>query len=990
MNSWKKQLSCFLSFLLLIALNAEPWTNVVKADTTLVKERYVVRLKSTSDPIKWIAKKGIAAGKAKELTPRSHTLLLQMDSSTAQKMKADSEVMLVEKDHSFRLFADNSLQSVSKATYNSQKVPSNESESIPWGITATQAVYAHQKGITGQGIKMALLDTGASTSHPDLQLAGGQSFVEEEDTYEDMQGHGTHVAGIINAPLNAYGVVGMAPGAEVYALKVLDISGTGYYSSVIEAIEWCIDNGIQIVSMSFGGMENSEILHQVIQEAATEHGILFVAAAGNNGSGEETETYPARYPEVLSVGAVNSAYQRSAFSSTGTELDITAPGEQVWSTALDGGYNVRSGTSMAAPYVAGAAALIWEFETGLSAEQIRNRLVGTAIDLGDSHEYGAGFVQVMGEQQPLNPVGINPVNNPDYEIRKLFATYLGMQKKAMEQNQAQLGKDIYAAYNQLKIEFDTIRQIPEKLTVDDQLTVGISVYTPFSVTRSVYENAIQANPYQYLETQREPLKQLIAEYQAQLDYFRQLGGEVFATKKMTQSDASQYWNLIGNGQTVQAGELAFVSFESRDAQLSVNISITGPSYGFEDTIDFGGYGQYFPYYEWYTPESLLPGDYIIEMNCTDYENFSWFNVYFTIHVVQSIHIPINLNSTLHANIAEESSSNYMYLSSNKFETITIMTEFLDEYGYDPDCDTVLQIYSDEDALYQIAYNDDSNGTLLSSITLTLRPARKIFIKLSGYGGGSVNANISLYQSPNYFENLSVNAPIDVSYPSPTSGFLVFTPTQTGFYSFITSSYGGNGGLNNSNFSLFSDNTLTQQCYMQSISHGPEIFERAHIKLFEGNSYYLTIFGIYDASVHVRITVIGPDLSPPTAPNQLVISNLTNTNALLSWNTSTDEFGVRSYKIYRNSELIATVDDSTTTYTATGLSANSLYTFTVKAMDISDKLSESSNKVSFCYLTGSITYLYDARGRLNGVQLPSGQIINYAPDANGNTTSIIQP
>lgn len=131
---------------------------------------------------------------------------------------------------------------------------------------------------------MAVFDTGIS-NHPDLNLAGGVSYVESADSYEDDKGHGTHIAGTIAASDNSFGVVGMAPNAELYAVKVADSSGDGYTSSVIQGIEWAINHKINIINMSFVSAQYSEMLHKAIQKA-TSAGIIIVAAAGNNGSGK--------------------------------------------------------------------------------------------------------------------------------------------------------------------------------------------------------------------------------------------------------------------------------------------------------------------------------------------------------------------------------------------------------------------------------------------------------------------------------------------------------------------------------------------------------------------------------------------------------------------------------------------------------------------------------------------------------------------------------
>ncbi|MGG0888138.1 S8 family serine peptidase, partial [Brevibacillus parabrevis] len=145
------------------------------------------------------------------------------------------------------------------------------------------AAAAHSQQYKGQRIKIGVMDTGIS-AHPDLEIKGGVSYIEGEDDFGDQHGHGTAVAGVIAARDNDFGIVGVAPEAELYAIKVLDKKGHGTYSSMIQGIEWAIQNRMNILSISAGGYVNSRALHDQIKRA-NEHGILVIAAAGNRGLG---------------------------------------------------------------------------------------------------------------------------------------------------------------------------------------------------------------------------------------------------------------------------------------------------------------------------------------------------------------------------------------------------------------------------------------------------------------------------------------------------------------------------------------------------------------------------------------------------------------------------------------------------------------------------------------------------------------------------------
>lgn len=226
----------------------------------------------------------------------------------------------------------------------------------PWGIGRVAAPAAWEV-TRGAGARVAVIDTGIDFKHPDLaaNVKGGWSAVDKENpqNFFDDNGHGTHVSGTIAAVKNSTGVVGVAPEATLYGVKVLNAYGSGTFADVIAGIQWAAENKIEIANMSLGASRGTPALAEAVT-AAAKAGTTIIAAAGNSSG---AVGFPAAYPECISISASDSRDQLAYFSSRGPEVDFIAPGVDVNSTYPGGGYDTLSGTSMATPHVAGLAAL---------------------------------------------------------------------------------------------------------------------------------------------------------------------------------------------------------------------------------------------------------------------------------------------------------------------------------------------------------------------------------------------------------------------------------------------------------------------------------------------------------------------------------------------------------------------------------------------------------------------------------------------------------
>ena len=290
-------------------------------------------------------------------------------------------------------------------------------EVLPWGIDRIDAELVwngtqggHDMGLgrnAGDGIKISIIDTGIDYTHPDLanNVKGGHRFQENgainDDNFMDDHGHGTQCAGIAAAEDNDIGVIGVAPKAHLYGVKCFNSDGLAWLSDVIAGVEWSTDNGMNVISMSFCTNSNSSVMRQAC-DTAYSNGIVLVAASCNDNSWVR---FPAKYSSVITVGATDNNDVRAGFSNFGPELELMAPGVDIYTTHLGGGYITIGGTSMACPHASGTAALVFASDIDAAydlngdgvwdANEIRNKLQDTADDLGDhgwDEYYGYGLV----------------------------------------------------------------------------------------------------------------------------------------------------------------------------------------------------------------------------------------------------------------------------------------------------------------------------------------------------------------------------------------------------------------------------------------------------------------------------------------------------------------------------------------------------------------------------------------------------------------------
>ncbi len=323
----------------------------------------------------------------KEL-PLVNGLVCELPDVLIYELESTSGIKRIEDDIKFHT-------SCLKFLFQKRNTPQQKPQEVGWGVRRIGAPDAWPLS-RGSQVSVAVIDTGVQLDHPDLKgrLGKGYNAVSTGRSANDDNGHGTHVAGIIAAADNDIGVVGVAPEVMIHPVKVLDSSGAGSLSDVIEGLEWCIEQQVDLVNMSLGASQASETFREMIKIAA-ERGIIIVAAAGNSGPTMDSIDYPARYPETIAVAASNQQDSIADFSSRGREVDITAPGVEIPSTYLKGEYRSLSGTSMATPHITGTIALLKARKAELNLADIKAILRRSAYELPNySPEYqGVGLVQ---------------------------------------------------------------------------------------------------------------------------------------------------------------------------------------------------------------------------------------------------------------------------------------------------------------------------------------------------------------------------------------------------------------------------------------------------------------------------------------------------------------------------------------------------------------------------------------------------------------------
>ncbi len=375
-----------------IAGQCDPIQESTQNESTTERGEYVIALEEN------MAALVSEPGEAAEISKETDMIIYETDLSEEEllQLKQSGEAVVEE---NFFLFGANAKEEpkrpIKGALSDGQDAQESNREGTDWNYRMIRWDEPADKPAesTDDPVKVAVLDSGIELLSG-IPVRDSVNLVKEEQDLpyymNDMVGHGTAVADIIHQ---------ICPDAWLYAVRVLDRENRGRLSDIVEGIYWCIDQDVDIINMSFGTPRESEILRDAVQAAANA-GILIVGSAGNGGSEAGIE-YPARFEEVVAVGAVGTDAKRTEESATGSELELVAPGEQIAVKSMFGMETVSSGTSMAAPHIAGAAAVLMEQDAQKDAVQVRAVLNESGNPLGSKEEYGSGIVDIAYAKQLL-------------------------------------------------------------------------------------------------------------------------------------------------------------------------------------------------------------------------------------------------------------------------------------------------------------------------------------------------------------------------------------------------------------------------------------------------------------------------------------------------------------------------------------------------------------------------------------------------------------
>ncbi|MEW9700769.1 S8 family serine peptidase [Paenibacillus sp. SI8] len=944
--------------------------------------------------------KSLIKGKVKRQHKYSPSISAKMTSKEIENLKKNTDVQSVEPDIQLQ----------------------TASQTMDWGVSVGNATYAWNNGFTGKGVKVAVLDSGIDTHHEDLVVAGGASFVDYTTSYDDDFGHGTHVAGIIGAKNNDVGVVGVAPDADLYAVKVLDSTGKGYLSDVIAAIDWAVDNHMDILNMSMATSVDSPAFHSAVDQAY-ESGLLLVAAAGNTGNAEGTGNtiqYPAKYSSVISVGAVDQNNQRATFSATGSELEVVAPGVGIQSTYLNNGYSTQSGTSTAASFVSGELALLkqarpsdknGEFRMKLkkemspiktpsdvtvSQEVYQNDLIHSS-SLGNSIKRTLNGQVTPEDDTYLWPSLIN-AKSISYNLGVRYVLYNDGTLKRTLEGQGALGDDTYlwpSLINAKSISYE--RGLRYVLYNDGTIKRTLEGQGALGDDTNLWPSLINARSISYNSGNRFVLyndgtiKGAYGGYALQDD--TNLWPSLINAKSISVDRGLRYVgyfdqnptisNLLNNNQVVYKGGsgniITLTGNVSDPDNDNVTISATIAGITKSTTISNTLTSKSWTLQWNVDSDNLAAGSY---SNVTVVANDNLWGTAsstYTGTIVIDI-IPNQPSALLPGSLSIDASLVAVAVT-------TLNWTFTDVDAGDTQSAYDVQIYKATgltDWFYSELTQVHDSGWVYSGASSYTIPYGKLSrgttyrwrVAVKDSKGGVSAFTPFYYIKTNNLPTLSITSYTDGQ--ALSSNVLNFTWTYADADGQTQNSYRIRGSKDNWTTIAYDSEArtgTTTSFQTPVLTEGTWSFE---ITVNDGLEWS-------DPAARSALTISKTpvETQAPTAPTKLLITSKTANSVSLSWTASIDNVGVTAYIVYNGSTQIGSTNNIN--YTAQNLAANTLYALKVTAIDAAGNESQASNTLYF--YTGIYEYHYDVTGRIDYLLFSSGQKLKYKYDANGNLFNI---
>jgi len=861
--------------------------------------------------------------------------------------------------------------------------------------------------VSDKKIKVAIFDTGVSPNK-NLSINGGISFIEGVTDYKDDNGHGTLVAGALKSLVKEKSTEIGVPEPDLYSVKVLKADGTGKYSSIISGLEWAIDNDIDIINMSFSGETDSSILEKALQ-IAYDNNILIFASAGNKGEvHSDTITYPAKYKQVIAVGAVDKSEKRASFSSVGPDLELMAPGVDVESMSSDGNYKTMSGTSMASPYAAGVAALIWSKDISIKNDKIRSLIRYSSIGYGNNNKYGSGLVSLkntldMYDSYLNPPKDVKEKSNKSQKIwteNVIVRTDNNFDNKNMQTIETTTtGQQVVMS----SVDFIVEDYICESLHPYENNTYQTwNIYKPGALSIRVF--------FSYIDTESNYDTVSTSAGDNWSGYYSEQWSSWSSGSSITvtlETDSSvtrngfliekieytvdstnpptvidDYGNDRSTATTIYPGSSlsGSINYGNDLDYFRVTPTVTG-SYTIYTSGSTDTYGFLYDYY----------GNILAQNDDTDGRNFSityYLTAYETYYICVKHYSTTGTGyytlfvsgapSTTPTNddygndrstaanilIGSPVSGNIDYGGDLDFFRIQPTVSGTYVIGTSGTTDTYGILYDSNGNI--LALNDDSNGTNFS-ITYTLSQYQTYYICVHHYsntGLGSYILTVVLTgqtepppsQQDDYGNSFSTAGTISIG--SPVSGsinyegdvdFFRFTPLSSGTYTIYTTSVATDtyGTLYNSYATKLAEND----------DYGGHNFSITY-NLTGGQTYYVSVrhYSETGTGPYVLNISLGSDTTPPSIPTGLNVTGKTSTSISFTWAASTDNVEVTEYWVYRvvdgTSVNIARTSPLYMDFTDTGLQPAHSYTYYVRARDAAGNMSLWSDSLTVVTLMPS--------------------------------------